>query len=237
MHSASTGIRMKVCGITRPEEIGLLESLPVEMIGLWHGVRGGRADLALQDCRRLAAAAQATDTLEPVLVTFLSEPDDLKAASLTSGVRWVQLHGYQTPTVVSTLKRAAPGRTRVIKVLHVRAKSCLEAPLIGAYEKAGVDAFLFDVATADGRIGSTGQSLEDEVVSSLARRLTRPFLLAGGIDSENWREHAMSLRLPHCFAIDVDTGARDRDGSLCPERIEAIASAWKVRAREGERVG
>ncbi|MGH3855069.1 MAG: phosphoribosylanthranilate isomerase [Pseudonocardiaceae bacterium] len=187
-------MRVKICGITRPAEIDLLGALPVDLIGLWHGVPGGRADLPLTDYRRLAAVARATGSLEPVLVTFLSDAQALREVVHRSPVRWIQLHGHQTPSLVRAVKRAVPDEVRIMKALHIQGTHCLEAPLIRAYEKAGIDVFLFDAATDDGRIGSTGRLLDGGVVSSLATRLTRPFLLAGGISSENWREHARSVR-------------------------------------------
>lgn len=230
---APTDLQIKVCGITRRYEIDLLEALPVNFVGLWHGVWGGRAELPLADCWRLAAAAHATQTLEPVLVTFINESKALADAVATSQVRWVQLHGYQTPAVVRAVKRDAPRATRVVKVLHVRGRECLEGPLIRTYERAGVDAFLFDAAAGDGRIGSTGRSLDGEFVSAIAKQLTRPFLLAGGIGPESRRAHLTSVRNPRCLGIDVDTNARGRDGALRPEKVEAIARAWKVRAHAG----
>src|SRR5205085_9361953 len=70
---------------------------------------------------------------------------------------------------------------------------CVEAPLIGSYEKAGVDVFLFDTVSEDGQVGSTGLSLDAGVVAPLADRLTRPFLLAGGkIGRASCRERGWS---------------------------------------------
>jgi phosphoribosylanthranilate isomerase len=232
MHENSRGLLVKVCGVTSRGDVDLLRALPVDLVGLWHGVSGGHADLPLSHCRRLAEAARATQTLEPVLVTFLSEVGGLHEVILTSQVRWIQLHGYQPPGLVRALKRIAPVGTRVIKALHVRGRHCLEGSLIPAYEKAGVDVFLFDAATEDGRIGSTGQSLDGEFVSSLAERLAQPFLLAGGISSENWRKHVTSLRHPRFLGIDIDTNARGPDRMLQPQKVEAISRAWKACAHD-----
>ena len=103
-------------------------------------------------------------------------------------MQWVQLHGYPTPGAVRKVK-AIGDDVRVIKVLHVRGGECVEASLISSYEKAGVDVFLFDVVTEDGRVGSTGQALDPAVVAPLIDRLTRPFLLAGGISDTNRAEY------------------------------------------------
>ncbi len=221
------GTRLKVCGITEPREIELLAGESVDFVGLWHGVPGGPAELPLEDWRALAAAAAATPSLNPVLVTFLKDVAVLGDALDGSGVRWVQLHGYQTPGVVRAVKRIAPDEIRVIKVLHVRGQDCVEGSLVASYEKAGVDVFLLDAVTADGRVGSTGQTLDAEFAWSLAERLDRPFLLAGGISASNRADYERLAGHPRFFGIDVDTNARGTDGKVSAASVAAISRAWK----------
>src|SRR4051795_5053998 len=167
------GVRLKVCGATQAAEIDTLASERVDFVGLWYGVPGGPADLELPARRQLAGAAKANG-LGPVLVTFSKDAELLREALDGSQVTWVQLHGYQTPGIVRALKRDVPG-VRVMKVLHVRGTECVEGPLLGSYEKAGVDVFLFDAVSKDGRVGSTGETLDVDVVASLADDLTPPF--------------------------------------------------------------
>jgi phosphoribosylanthranilate isomerase len=223
LSEVGAGARLKVCGITAPSEIAALAAEAVDFVGLWHGVPGGPADLPLDRWRALAAAAGGEP--EPVLVTFARDTEMLSEAMGGSGVRWIQLHGYQTPGVVSAIKRRVAD-ARVIKVLHVRGEECVEMSLIGAYEKAGVDVFLFDVVTSDGRVGSTGQSLDPDLVASLADRLSRPFLIAGGISATNRPAYESSVAHPLFLGIDVDTNARGEDGMVDGARVAAIARAW-----------
>jgi phosphoribosylanthranilate isomerase len=224
-----------VCGITEPAEIDVLAGASVDFVGLWYGVPGGPADLPLDDWRRLAAAAAAAPSLAGVLVTFAKDPEMLREALEGSAVAWVQLHGYQTPGLVRAVKGIAP-EIRVLKVLHIRGGECIEARLISSYEKAGVDVFLFDAVTKDGRVGSTGQTLDAEYVASLADGLTRPFLIAGGISAENRDDHQALTSHPGFLGIDVDTNARGADGKVAAENVEAISRAWKGPAREGVQV-
>jgi phosphoribosylanthranilate isomerase len=221
-----TGPRLKVCGITEPAEVELLAAARVDFVGLWHGVPGGPAELPLGDWRALAAAAAATPALDPVLVTFLKDVEVLRAALEGSGVRWVQLHGYQTPGLVRAVKRIDP-ELRVIKVLHVRGGECVEASLVGSYEKAGVDVFLLDVVTADGRVGSTGQSLDAGVAATIADLLSRPFLLAGGLSAASRPAYDGLVGHPQFLGIDVDTNARGADGKVGAAEVAAISAAWK----------
>lgn len=222
----SMGARLKVCGITEPGELDALGGQEVDFVGLWYGVADGPADLALGDWRRLVAAAAAKEHLAPVLVTFLKDPEALREALEGSAASWVQLHGYQTPGTVRAVKAIAP-EIRVIKVLHVRGGDCVEGPLIGSYEKAGVDVFLFDVVTDDGRVGSTGQTLDAEYAASLAGALSRPFLLAGGISADNRPDYQELVAHPRFLGIDVDTNARGADGKVSGDKVQAISQAWK----------
>jgi phosphoribosylanthranilate isomerase len=226
-------MRVKICGITTPAEIGLLNSLPVDMVGLWHGVPGGRAELSVTGLGQLADAAVATGRLVPVLVTLRNDVAKLRAAIAGSALRWIQLHGYQAPSVVRALKDGSPDAV-VVKVLHVQGESCVEEPLIPAYQRAGVDIFLFDTVTAEGRLGSTGLALPGAVVRSFLDRLARPFLIAGGVNMGNWRDHLPSVRHRQFLGIDVDTNARGPDGRLDPHRVLDICQAWRVGERDHE---
>ena len=225
------GTRIKVCGIVEPAEIDALATQGVDFVGLWLAVPGGPHDLPLDRWRTLAHRAAATERgPEPVLVTFTKEVELLRDALTDAPVQWVQLHGYPTPGFVRKLKSLSP-ELRVIKVLHVRGGECVEASLIGSYEKAGVDVFLFDTVSEDGRVGSTGLSLDVDVVSALAARLTRPFLLAGGISADNRGRYEQLAAHPLFLGIDVDTNARGPDGRIGAENVTAIARAWRAEGR------
>jgi phosphoribosylanthranilate isomerase len=221
--------RIKVCGIVEPSELGVLTDEHIDFVGLWLAVPGGPHDLPLERWRALASDAAATEGgPAPVLVTFTKDAELLREALETTQVRWVQLHGYPTPGFVRKVKAIAPD-VRVIKVLHIRGGECVEESLIGSYEKAGVDLFLFDVVTEDGRVGSTGQALDPGVVAPLADKLTRPFLLAGGISADNRERYEALVAHPLFLGIDVDTNARGADGMIGAENVAAIGRAWTAR--------
>lgn len=221
---AGHGTRVKVCGIVEPAEVEVLAAHRVDFVGLWWGVPGGPHDLDRDRWRALAANV-AGRGLTPVLVTFSKDAEQLSETLGGSPVRWIQLHGYPTPGAVRKVK--AIGDVRVIKVLHVKGGECVEASLIGSYEKAGVDVFLFDVVSDDGRVGSTGQALDSSVVAPLLDKLTRPFLLAGGISDANRGDYEPLAAHPLFLGVDVDTNARDANGNISADRVAAITRVWK----------
>jgi phosphoribosylanthranilate isomerase len=222
---------VKICGATRLSEIALLADAGADLVGLWHGVHGGPAELDADRVCRLAASARASGRLEPVLVTFLRAAEQLGAVLDRSAVTWVQLHGYQPPAFVRTLRSAMGRPLTVVKALHVRGADCAERGLIRAYERAGVDVFLLDVTTEDGRVGSTGRRLDDRVVDELVEATTRPFLLAGGISGDTRPENLAAVAHPRFLGIDVDTGARRADGRFTAQRVNAIVRAWRTPQR------
>jgi phosphoribosylanthranilate isomerase len=220
---------LKVCGIVDEAEIDTLAAHGVDLVGLWLAVPGGPHDLPLDRWRALAERAADTDGgPAPVLVTFAKDAEVLRGALESAPVQWVQLHGYPTPGFVRKVKALGPD-VRVIKVLHVKGGECVEASLIGSYEKAGVDVFLFDVVSDDGRVGSTGQELDPAVVAPLLEKLTRPFLLAGGISAENRDSYVKLAAHPLFLGVDVDTNARGADGKVSANNVAAITQAWKDR--------
>jgi phosphoribosylanthranilate isomerase len=219
-----------VCGIVEPAELDVLAAHQVDWVGLWLAVPGGPHDLPAERWHELAQRAAATGAgPAPVLVTFTKDIEVLREALTAAPVEWVQLHGYPTPGFVRKVKAVGP-EVKVIKVLHVRGGECVEASLIGSYEKAGVDVFLFDTVSEDGRVGSTGLSLDADVVAGLVDRLTKPFLLAGGISAENRARYEQLTKHPLFLGIDVDTNARGRDGKIDQSHVEAIARAWREEA-------
>ncbi|MGH3718661.1 MAG: phosphoribosylanthranilate isomerase [Pseudonocardiaceae bacterium] len=215
---------VKICGATRPADIDLLAGGGVDLVGLWHGVPGGHAELGSGRLTALAHAATTT-RLQPVLVTLQTSVAAVHQVMSTAGLSWVQLHGYQPPGTVHALK-AADSDLRVIKVLHVRDGSCLERPLVRAYERAGTDYFLLDSVTQDGRLGSTAQVLDVTVVLALADLISRPFLLAGGITADRAAQLREVSGHPRFLGVDVDTGARSSDRRFNPRRIADIRRAW-----------
>ncbi|MGW0752352.1 phosphoribosylanthranilate isomerase [Streptomyces sp. NPDC002587] len=223
---------LKVCGATAPQDIEAAAAAGADCVGLWHGVPGGPSELDPDGLAALAAAARSADLL-PALVTFLSDAGELAALVRHTGVGWVQLHAYQPPAVVRALREALPAEVGIVKVLHVAEDgSCVERPLIGAYGRAGTDLFLLDTATGDGRIGSTGRTLDPARVTALLPRLTRPFLLAGGLTPANRPAYEDVVRHHGFRGVDVDTAARDRStGGFGVPEIAALARAWRTGTR------
>lgn len=222
---------LKVCGATSAADVAALASGGADLVGLWHGVPGGHADLDRTRLAELAAATTAHGRI-PVLVTFTGDPAAIADAMRAAGIGVVQLHGYQPPTVVRAIKAAAGGAT-VVKVLHVDGGVSHEQRLLRSYRRAGVDVFLLDAVGQDGAVGSTGREIDPAVALSVADAADAPFLLAGGISARNAEWFAPVRAHPRFLGVDVDSSARDAAGRLAAARVAAIRTAWRRPERPG----
>lgn len=216
---------LKVCGATGSADVTALASGGADLVGLWHGVAGGHADLDRTRLVRLASVCAAARRV-PVLVTFSGDMTAIAGAVRDAGIGFVQLHGYQPPQAVRGLKAAAGGAVTVVKVLHVAGAVSHEQRLLRSYRRSGVDLFLLDAVGTDGGIGSTGRELDPAVVLAIADEVDAPFLLAGGISAHNAERFAAVRAHPHFAGVDVDTAARDAGGRFTAARVAAIRGAW-----------
>lgn len=230
------GCLLKVCGVTTAQEVRAAADGGADLVGLWWQVRPSPqspiAPHARNEKQVLDLAAAAPTTTQVCLVTFSDSPEQIATLLRSSGIRWVQLHALQTPAVVGRLRELVPAGTRLLKAVHVPIGStrCLQAPFLGAYARAGVDAFVLD-AVVDGTLGSTGHRLPGDAIYAFADRTPVPFLLAGGIGADTAAMTA-DVRAAAGFAgVDVDTAARDGAGVVSREAVAALRRSWPVTAR------
>ena len=225
LRSTSTGslppaMQVKICGVTTPTELRLLEQAGVNYAGLWFGMPQGRYSLERDSLLTLARAPLAR--LRCIGVTTASEPEQIADVVRGTGMAGVQLHGFQLPRMVQSLKQRLDDRLELFKVLHVQAGKCLEQPLLRQYAASGVDAFILDNFISRRQPGSTGERIPTTVVAELVELLgAERLFLAGGMDAERIRVLRAGWPLR---GVDIDTGARNPAG-IDPQRVRAIVAA------------
>lgn len=222
----SHGIQLKACGATTREELRALGSGGATLAGLWWRIPGSKRSLADDSLVELAAACHGIDGMQPCLVTFSADAVELAAIMNRAGIRWVQLHAFQTPKMVAQLRSLLPADAVIVKVFHFQGATCLEKPYYGAYKRAGTDVAIFDAMSPDGRVGSTGHEVPPDALLAAAVELDLPFLAAGGVTPDNAAAHAGLRSLPTFRGVDADSATRGPDGSFSAPNIESIGAAW-----------
>jgi phosphoribosylanthranilate isomerase len=220
---------VKICGLHGPgasDDVGVLAGTGIDLVGLLHSVPGSHAELDTAELESLAALIQATPALEAVLVTHSNDTAMIAKLLTNTGIRWVQLHAYQLPATIAELRRRTSRDVSIVKTLHVQDHRCVDARLVTAYERTGVNSFLIDATSDDGRIGSTGCSVPPAVALEVAERVRLPFFLAGGITAHNRSLYAPLARHRRFVGVDVCSAAWDDAGRLRAKTVEAIRRAW-----------
>ena len=125
------------------------------------------------------------------------DPEQVKRLADDYGLDYIQLHGHETPEVISYLRTPALPHPRIIKAFNIStAEDLLQTQ---SYEGL-VDYFLFD---AKGKsVGGNGEKFNWDVLD--AYHGNTPFLLSGGIGPDD-AERVNAFHHPKCIGIDLNS--------------------------------
>jgi phosphoribosylanthranilate isomerase len=202
-------MRVKICGITRPEDAELAASLGAWALGfiLWPQSKRP-ADPAVA-----AGIARALRRRVELVGVFVNPTlDEVVQAAETIGLTYVQLHGDEGPAFCTAV--AERTGTRVIKALRIGSGADIRAA-----ERYHTDLHLLDAA-AGAAYGGTGRTWDWDLV---ARRHSKvPLVLSGGLTPDNVAEAVAAVRP---WAVDVSSGVESAPGIKDPAKLEAFFAA------------
>ena len=197
-------VRIKICGLMRPQDIDVVNEVCPDIAGFILA-SGRRRTVTPEQMREL------TGRLKPEIrsaAVFLDQDirwiADLAAEGLMD---IIQLHGHEGNEEIRYL-RSRTDKT-VIKAFRIDT-----AEDIRRAEDSEADLVLLDHGA-----GGTGQAWD----WSLLTGMKRPFILAGGLDSENVQE---AVRKTQPFGVDVSSGV-ETDG--CKDREKILRFVRAVR--------
>ncbi len=197
---------VKICGIRRHEDALIAAELGADAIGLLVGQRHNSPDFI-----SAAVAREISRTLPPsveaVLVTHITEVDEIERLLRQSGITAVQLHSEITADSVANLRTRFPD-LKVFKSVHVISAESVRYP--EGFSKV-VDGFVLDtINVATDQVGGTGNIHDWSISQKIVERFPDiPIILAGGLNSKNVRSAIESV---HPFGVDVNSGTKGSDG-------------------------
>jgi phosphoribosylanthranilate isomerase len=220
MNTRTSPLRIKICGVKSASELALLDQYGIDYAGLWWKVPKGVHNLITTELHALSAVE--LKYTKRMLVTLSAPVDATIDALLQTGIRAIQLHGFELPGGIARLKAAIPDLT-IFKTLHVQRGRCIEPKsMISAYRDAGVDVFIADTFLSRDAIGSTGVSIPEAALGSLLLATQgAATMVAGGIDA---KKLAMLNETAHLWGVDIDSAARV-DGKINTNAVAALARA------------
>ena len=171
------------------ENIREVEALGIDMMGFIFWPKSSRyvsqrPDYLPTKCKRVGV--------------FVDEaPEQVKRLADDYGLDYIQLHGHETPEVISYLRTPALPHPRILKAFNI---STAEDLLQTQPYEGLVDGFLFD---AKGKsVGGNGEKFNWDVLDAYDGET--PFLLSGGIGPDDV-ERVHAFHHPMCIGIDLNS--------------------------------
>jgi phosphoribosylanthranilate isomerase len=224
-----SGVRIKICGITDPKDARAAADAGADAIGL-NFVAGPRRITPEQ-------AGPIVHSLPPFVTAValvgdeeLSTTGAMRAVLDADRIRWLQWYG---PWSDDRIERIRADGFRVIRVVHVGHKHA-DATARQALQSPLADAVLFDAASADGRAGGTGTTVDWHAISrataaSPASQAPR-VILAGGLTAANVGD---AIRTARPWAVDVSSGVESQVGVKDFGRMRDFVAAVRSARSDG----
>jgi phosphoribosylanthranilate isomerase len=201
--------RVKVCGITRPEDAELAVELGAWALGfiLWPSSPRA-ADPAV--AAGIAAALRRRVALVGVFVN--PTLDEVAHAAEALHLSHVQLHGDEGPSFCAEAGRRSGAK--VIKAVRIASAADFQD-----LERFHTDLHLLDAA-ARGFRGGSGATWDWTLANRRRRKV--PVILSGGLTAENVAE---GIAVVDPDAVDVASGVEAAPGIKDPDKLAAFMDA------------
>ncbi|MGV8902128.1 MAG: phosphoribosylanthranilate isomerase [Pseudomonas sp.] len=201
-----SGVRSKICGITRIEDALAAVDAGADAIGFVFYAKSPRA-VSVEQARAIIAAL-------PPFVTTVGLFVNISRCELTEILEIVpldllQFHGDETPEDCDGYHRP------YIKALRVQAGDDIAASCRTYSRASGI---LLDTYVA-GVPGGTGEAFD---WSLIPQTLSKPIILAGGLTPDNVAQAIAQVRP---YAVDVSGGVEMSKGIKDHDRIRAFMHA------------
>jgi len=205
--------RIKICGVTLPDDAARIASAGADFIGLNFWDRSKRY-LAPERAPMIASVVRSTGSAK--LVGVFVDPDVEEIQEIASRVDLdiIQLHGDEEPDLVKRISLAV--FRPVWKALPI--KSARDLDHLDVWP---ADALLLDAPTP-GR-GGAGATFDWQLAREARERYPKiNFILAGGLNPENV---AAAIQTVQPWAIDVASGVEAGPGIKDAAKLDAFIGA------------
>ncbi|MDR1526287.1 MAG: phosphoribosylanthranilate isomerase [Dysgonamonadaceae bacterium] len=183
-------MKIKVCGMTRTDNINELIRLPVDMIGLIFYEKSSRyaGHLLAEKIRALSPGIRKAGV-------FVHAPQaEIEDRTKQYDLQAIQLHGNESPDFCKKIKQLG---ITVIKAFPVSEPADFDRTKAYA---AACDYFLFDTKTP--QYGGSGQPFDWKILD--AYRGSTPFFLSGGIAPDD-AGRIKAIQHPSFCGVDLNS--------------------------------
>ena len=199
--------RIKICGIFEESTVPFINEAAPDFAGFVFYEKSHR-NVSLKKALRLR---ELIDESIPTAGVFVNEdPEFIKRAFDLGIMSTVQLHGSEDAEYIDNLRKMIPGAA-VWKAFRIRSAD----DLIDAEQSTA------DMVLLDNGYG-TGKTFDWSVIE---KRPERPFILAGGINTENMEE---AVRRYSPYMLDLSSSVETEGKKDGEKIIRAVNAARRI---------
>ncbi|MDF5707652.1 MAG: phosphoribosylanthranilate isomerase [Nostoc sp. S4] len=210
-------MRVKICGITQPEQSIAIASLGATALGFICVPTSPRYVTTSQIRALVAQLPENIDKIGVFANTILGE---IKQVVVDSGLTGVQLHGDESPEFCYRLRQALP-KIEILKAFRIRNFEHLQTTI--DYIQY-VDTLLLD-AYHPQQLGGTGKTLDWTMLQQFSPNC--PWFLAGGLTADNI---VQALSQVNPSGIDLSSGLENGPGNKDLDKVALLFE--RLRSRE-----
>lgn len=188
--------KIKLCGLSRPEDIDAANRLRPEYIGFIFAKKSARY---VDPEKAAALRARLAPGIQAVGVFVREDPEHIAALADRGVIDVIQLHGGEDDAYIARLRTLTD--RPIIQAFRIDT-----AEDVGRAQRSAADYILLDSGA-----GGTGTTFD----WSLLKLIHRPWFLAGGLDADNVRQAVKAYRP---WAVDVSSGI-ETDGHKDPAKM------------------
>lgn len=188
-------MKLKVCGLTKMDQIQELISLNTDFLGFIFYKKSPRFvlnHLSLEEISEINHQGKVgvfvNETIERI--TEISEKANLN---------FIQLHGDEDEEFVKRLRLRLSKNIKIIKVIRIGNQSFDELQKTINQQPSTVNYLLFD--TDSKAFGGTGKTFDWQILNKI--EISKPYFLSGGISLENI--HQLSTINHQPIALDINS--------------------------------
>lgn len=209
---------VKICGIRSIEDALAAAAAGADILGFHVGLIGARAPLEAESVAKIIAKLPAG--VSSVMVTSITEPNELIKLARATGAKILQLYGDATPETILKVKKALP--VQVWKVLNVSNEGSIAEAR--KYE-GSADAIALDTLNKEtGVRGGTGKTHDWNISRKIVESISIPVILAGGLNPENVAE---AIKIVQSYGVDVNSGVSNPDGTKDIAKVKSFVERAK----------
>ena len=214
---STNNYQLKVCGLTKINQIQELISLNVDFLGFIFYEKSPRFVL-----NHLSLEEISEINHQGKVGVFVNETvEKISEISEKAKLSFIQLHGDEDEKFILQLRQILGNNIKIIKVIRIGNQSFDELQKTINQQPSTVNYLLFD--TDSKAFGGTGKTFDWQILNEI--KIPIPYFLSGGISLENI--HQLSTINHQPLALDINSKFEIEAGIKNIEKIKTLKSLLK----------